>query len=227
MQADIPTTDTDANQRWSASVRVNTRNREPAFYVRVGGQPQHVIASADFAPLAEDRELGSFEWQDIVATMSVEEDRHAIGVWPDAQDLASDIDGVRVLRIQAGRAYRLDYMPDGTVLGVNPVTGALIKSPSPQWVNDDRDALTNLARVAYQWYGRERRIFQLQTLKIFNELSIGDLIVSVSRTDTDDQDIGTVVTQIALELPRSSYAHAAPASMSIFTAYADLDPLRI
>jgi hypothetical protein len=149
-RSDLPRTDEDGNERWSASVRVNTRVREPALY-RVSGQAQHVIAGADFTGRTWCRWWG----RTMVCTVAVEEERRCYGAYPDADDLPV-LDVVRVMRIQAGDDYRQDFMPEGTVLGVD-AAGALVKSPQPQWINDARTKLYELAKFAYQWYGTERR----------------------------------------------------------------------
>jgi len=225
MRADLPRTDIDTNHRWSASVRVNTRVRELAFYVNVGGQPQHVIGGLDFSPLAEDRDLGKFDWRAIVATVAIEEPRRCYGAWPDVTELPV-LDIVRVLRIQAGDDYRQDFMPEGTVLGID-TSGALVKNPQAQWINDARVQLQELARIAFEWYGVERRILELSTKRVNGHLSVGDLIVSVSRTAGQDIEVGTCITQISIDSPLSNSAAPRGATMRWTTAYAELDPLQI
>jgi len=227
MASDLPTTDTTTNKRWSASLAVSSREREPAFYIRVKGQPQHTIASADFVPLPEDRDLGSFNWRDMVTTISIREDRRCMAKWPPDAIAFNRFDLRRRLLIDAGKSYRLDYMPAGTVLGIDPQTGGLVKAPNHTWVNDDRDKLRDIAEVAYQWYGKERRSLKLKTKRIIMELGVGDLIVSVSRTSAVDVAVGTIVTEVAIDNPLSGSEQPRNATMSITTAFAQLDPLKL
>lgn len=225
-RSDLPRTDADGNDRWSASIRVNTRVREPALYVNVSGQAQHVIAGADFTGQAEDKPVGGWDWRTMLCTVAVEEERRCYGAYPDAEDLPGVLDVVRVMRIQAGDDYRQDFMPEGTVLGVDPA-GALVKSPQPQWINDARTKLYELAKFAYQWYGVERRVLEMSTKKINGHIAVGDLVVSVSRTDTVDIDVGTCITQITIDNPLSMASAPPVATMTIVTAYAELDPLKV
>ncbi len=230
IRSDLPRTHEDGNDRWSASVRVNSsKKRDPAIYVNVSGQAQHVIAGADFSPLAEDKACGAYDWRTMVATVAVEEDRRCYGAYPEAGDLPSR-EILRVLRIQAddsdSKEFRQDFMPEGTVLGINQA-GELVKSPQPQWINDARTKLYELAKFAFQWYGIERCSLELSTKKVNGHLSIGDLIVSLSRSATADIDIGTCITQIMLDNPLSSAAAPPVARMTIITAYAELDPLKV
>ncbi len=228
LQGDLPTTNTSDNKRWSASTRVNTREQDPAIYINVTGQPQHVIASTDFVPLSEDRDLGSYDWRNMAATVAVEEDRRVFGAWPDSRDLRlPELDAVRILRIQAGDAYRLDYMPVNTILGVDEESGALVKSNIPQWINDARDKLRNVAKLAYQWYGQQRRTVQLSTRRIFADIHVGDVVLSVERTAAEDIDVATVVSQITIEIPLTKGEQPSPPLMTLVTAYAELDPLRV
>jgi len=224
--ADLPNTDPNSNRRWSASVRVNVRQHEKALYVRVTGQPQHVIAADDFVPLTEDRELGQFKWQTMIATVSVREDRRVTGAWPDAAAIVGK-EAIRILRIHAGDTFRLDQLLAGTVVGVDRESGGLVKSTKARMLNDDRAALVNIAQVAYQWYGVERKVLELQTAKIHGELNIGDVVWSISRTAQADIDVGTVITQIVIENPLSASEAPPAATMSIVTAFAELDPLRV
>lgn len=224
--ADLPNTDPTSNRRWSASVRLNVRQREQAFYVRVTGQPQHVIAANDFVPLAEDRELGDFAWQTMIATVSIREDRRVTGAWPDAAAISGK-EALRILRISAGDTFRLDHLLAGTVVGVDRESGGLVKSTQARMLNDDRAALVNIAQVAYQWYSVERKVLELQTTKIHGELDIGDIVLSISRTASANIDVGTVVTQIAIENPLSASEAPPGATMSLMTAFAELDPLRV
>lgn len=227
MTADTPNTIPEANRRWSARIRVNSRIREPAFHVDVTGQPQHVIASQDFDGLAEDRDLGDLDWRNMLATVAVEEDRRVYGAYPHIEQVES-IDHVRVLRIDAGDQFRLDFMPYRTCLGIS-ARGTPIFTTGPQWLNDDRAALYRVAKLAYEWYGTERRALRMVTKKITNGIDIGDLITSVSTGPETSHElpINTVVTQVAIEFPMTDQARPAVAQMSFSTAFAQLDPLRV
>lgn len=215
----------EANRRWSASVRVPERDR--AFLIFVHGQPQHVIAFTDFAPLADDEELGENDFLQMIATIAIEDDRYCSFSHPETPEARDDL---RVLRIQAGDEYRLDYVAPQTVVAIDPTDGSLIRS-NGGFVRDDRDKLETIARLAWAWYGRQRHALQFDTSWPTRDLWLGDLITKIGDSELPGNatidDVDSVVTAITVVMTKTQSHTPPPWRISYQTDFGELDPLRL
>lgn len=228
----------DSRRDFSVSVRVADNSR--AVEVLVQGGPQHLIATADFTGLAHDYEPGNeswFDWQDMVLTLAIEEDRFAEARWPSDDTMALLISGpaedaVRRKVIDAGNSYRLDWIVKGTIVEVEATTGEPVQvevdDGDGAFINDDRPALEAVARVAHAWYGTPRKALTFSSRRVGSALQIGDLITTLG--EAFPVEIRSVVTQMQVTIPRvegASVGEPGPTSIEYTTAYAELDPLQL
>ena len=231
--ADVEEEASTEQHAWSASVSVEPDSR--AFRLDVFGAPQHVIAETDFTPLADcnDQDLGDNDWREMIATVSVPEDRYAEGLWPAAIDGNPDV--ARYKYIDAGDGYRLDCVNPGTIVDVDD-DAALVES-SGGYVRDDRAKLTAIARTSYAWYGQTRRVLTLETDWRIASIVRGDFITAIATTiadgDSDDdanefyssREVGSVVTELSITTPRLEPGLTAAPTLRIVTSAGELDAL--
>ena len=213
----------EAHLHWSGRVYVPHQDR--AVYIDVQGGPQHMLAFADFDPLPVDEEVGEWDWRSAVFTVCIYDDRFAEGVVPkDAAADAALTNVKRELIIDAGEAYRLDYIVPHTVIGVDRTTRGLLRCDDGGWINDDRKLLTARALMIFKYYGVTRRSLSLTTNILTSQLSIGDYIISFGR-QTDPREVGTVISEMTLTIPGgTNSASVASPRMHYTTAFAELEP---
>lgn len=210
-----------APMHWSGRVEVPHQDR--AVVIDAQGAPQHIMAYADFDPLPVDEEVGWWDWRSALFTVCIYDDRFAEGVVP--KDAAADAALTNVRRelvIDAGDAYRLDYIVPLTVIGIDRTTRGLLRCELGGWINDDRKLLTARALMIFKYYGVTRRSLSLTTSLLTSQLSIGDYIISIGR-ETDPREVGTVINEITLTIPGGN-ATAGPPQIHYTTAFAEIEP---
>lgn len=207
--------------RWSASVRV--AEHDAALWVNISGKPQHVIAgdaANDFVALGDgedERDLPELDWRmDMLATVCVEAQRYTEAVWP-ASSTITDSDSVRRLIIDIGEQGRLDYIPQGTVTGLED-DGKLIHQTGSVYIRDDRSKMESLAKQAYIWYQRVRQAVQIPFAGCFVDLVPGNFI-STFGSVLDAEPINAVVSQVEYDFENGTTL--------LQTDYAELDFRRV
>jgi hypothetical protein len=131
---------------------------------------------------------------------------------------------VRERVIEAGPEYRLIWIARGTVVGLDS-DGLLLTRTSDEYLQDDRDKLLEIAKLAHLWYGRSRVPFQLMTKTLTNELDVGTYIYDVTNGSEDPVYSYTVVTEIEIQNPRAENSLTMPATMVFKTDFSELDVL--
>lgn len=190
---------------WSATVVVPDEDR--AIQLVVSGAPQHVLDQISFLPTAEDEDQGTHNWRAAVVTLSVQEDRYAEIRFPNDGVLQATIptnDYARRLVLDAGDQYRLDYVNPGTVVDVGP--NGLIFATNGGFLNDDRNELLAIARVAHAFYNRKRRVLYFSSEQATSTINLGDFISFISQPDLDGigthrTAIDTPITEIRMQTP--------------------------
>jgi len=229
MSSDRPLLDEKEEWNWSASVTVPDEYR--GVRLNVSGAPQHVVDHTDFAPLDADEEVGQHNWRNALFTVSMQDDRHAESEYPDDDTVFLTVlgDEVRRLHIEAGDKYRLDYVVPDTVVGVDD-DGTPLRSEGG-FVHDDREELDAIARIAWEWYSRERRVLYLATDQLTHELEIGDMVTAINDQDADSLgghyfEIATPITEIRVNQSRGTTdAPPLPPRMRLATDAGQLDAL--
>lgn len=180
------------------SVDLAVREDAPGIMMRVVGEPQHYICkelytpNSSFEAIASGEGINSDDW---LATVYVLQDQFCRGQHPHDDDLPA-LDLVRQLTLDVPDAH-FDVIPPGTIVGVS--AGTLKKTALGGTLRDDRDKLTDLARLAFEWYGKDRRILNLSFRSLVSGFSVGNLITTIGSGDTLET-INTCITSISYDL---------------------------
>ncbi len=180
------------------SIDIAVREDAPGLIFKVVGRPQHYIAqdlytsNGSFENIASGEGINSDKW---LATVYMTQDNFCFGVYPEKDDLPS-LDLVRPLMLHLPGAH-CDWLVAGTVVGV--VAGELKKTLNGGFLRDDRPKCRDLARLAFEWYGKQRRILNLSFSGITTGFSIGELITSIGSGATLET-INTCITSVTYDL---------------------------
>lgn len=132
-------------------------------------------------------------------------------------------DVVRIKLIYAGSQYRLDWLAENTIVGLD-ADRAFIRSGDGRFIRDDRELLADIAKMALTWYGQDRQPINYQTSYLNSDLQVGLFIDELIDPAIDDPiPLNTVVTEITMEFPVASSAAPPLPTMTIRTAAAELD----
>ena len=209
--------DVRLNRKWSGQVEIPHQDR--GLLLHIQGEPQHAIAFTDFEGVAVDEDVGEWDWRKALFTVCLFDDRHAEGVWPPEDQVEANVVALRRdLVVDAGDAYRQDYLVPGTVTGLNVTTRELIRCAGGGWINDDRGVLTARARQIFEYFSSPRRSLTLQTPLVNSALELGDYIVAFGR-QAAAVEVGSVVSQITVAIPDGG---GLP-TIRYETAFAELD----
>lgn len=220
------------------SVRASV-GHDGALNVEVLNGYQEWIAHGDFTPIDGIDEVLPVEctFREMLATLSIEWSEFASATFPATAATSRDV--ARRLVIDCGESYRMDYITEGTVIGLSPdgtlQTADCNGSPG-LYFRDDSDKLAGIAEMAYQWYSRERHAVDITTTLITSAVSVGDYVTAIGdwdlAGDTITDNINSVVSAIRIEsrgTETTADAGVVPQvpRMSITTAFGELDPLRM
>lgn len=169
----------------------------------IGGQP-HDIDRSNFTGHSSDNISGTvpgLSWRQMQFTVTVTTGERCYVRRP-----TTGLSGFQVLRekrIEAGNDFRLDFVADGTIVGVD-INGDPLERTQADYVRDDRDALEDIADLALAWYSDDRRAIEFTTSHVNGSILIGQMITILAYpvdSDIDDIDVNTVVTKIQLDIP--------------------------
>jgi len=209
---------------WSAAIAVD---RQGGLNLKVTGQPQHILAKTNFEPLPEDLRIAEWDYNDAYATLALEDDRYCQGVWPEFPLAVND--RTRYLRIDAGPSYRQDWLVGGTIVGIDPETGELLRvSNDGGFLRDDSDKLKGIARIAFEWYGTTRTALSLRVDRPTSFLAIGDYILTIQEGElpkADVTEVASCLTSMAVSFTGGLEEPAGSTRVEYKTAFAELDPL--
>ena len=220
---------------WSGKLSVV--KRDAAVRIKVSGAPQHVMGDSEFVKLEHDGDLVELSWENLVVTAQIETDDFVEQIFPPTGALDGVKDIIRTLRVDMGDEYGLDFVADGTVVGVKD--GKLVYAPKrfivttlpteevgsigfaeTGFIRDDRPKLFEIAKMAQAWYSRRKRSVLFTIDEIFNPVVIGGYLLSSGPFADEwvaETDLESVVTQVNINL------RSLPPVTKITTAYAELD----
>ena len=169
---------------FSCSVRVPKDGKN--IILRVNGAPQHAIAFGTFSPISgvDEEVFGEWDWRSINATVSLRDERYCQQTYPpDEQTNRNSVK--RLIRIAAGSQYRQDYIAGGTTVDLDDEGTEIRVNDRGGYIRDDSEKLLGVAKLAYQWYGRDRVVLRLTGTydSPCNQLRIGQYVKSIHRTD--------------------------------------------
>ena len=202
--------DWDENQNDNiANCSVRAHESLPGFHCEPGNVP-HMLGGTDFTPGANgDSDVETvFGFNHIIATLYVEWDEVVAANYP-AAPAAGPNHMTSTLFIRLGDQWRLDYMPAGTVLGVN-ASGGLIKASTGGFVRDDRKVMKDLARFAFEWYQAPRLAVNISWRKLWGNVRIGKLLTSL-----DGEAVNTLISNVSWNFQQGKTA--------IRTDFAEID----
>lgn len=183
------------------SVDISVMEDAPGLIFRVVGSPQHYIGldghlhAHTYTDIPTGEGVGPEAW---LATVYVQQDDYCRAVYPLEADLPT-LDYVRQLAIKVENC-RLDYLVDGTVVGVSG--GGLLKNTDGGvWLRDDRTKLKDIARLAYSWYGTARKTLNLaiRGVVVIPDFDLGVLVEEIGTGGTLET-INTVITNVSYDL---------------------------
>jgi hypothetical protein len=222
-RADLEETGDTTGHRWSLGVR--THDGGPAIELRVSGEEQHVLAKNHFTPANDaDDNIAEYDYDDnLLCTVALEADARVQVRWP------ADLSGVedeaaRRLFVDVSKREHFGHF---WWIAAKTATGLdgkheLIQEPAARALRDDRPRMRDLARIAYEWFGKPRQALAFTYKQASPLFAIGDLITTLGGGDYVEP-ILTVVTEIRMELGQSIDQ---PHRTTIQTQWAELDLLR-
>lgn len=222
----------DAGDVWAARIRVN--EDDGSLWVDLEGEHPEDFATADFARLDTDEDpalLGSADFRQMLCTLTVAWSEFATGTYPEAAAPGRDI--VRTCYLDAGEAYRCDYLCPQTIVALRPATGELIRCVDGGFVRDDREQLQAIAKAAYSWYSQTRRAVTFKTSLLNSALLVGYFVTAIGDEtvagDVHTEDINAAVTSLAISSPSAEGEENVQPAVPVLTyetAYGELDVLK-
>lgn len=225
--------DPEAMPRFTCSVRVADDRR--GIVIKVHGAPQYAIATGSpgthpTGRLTIDPPETGYDYTEgyMVVTVAIRDDRKVTVTSPD--EIAAG-DTIRKLYIDAGDAYRRDYVVPDTVVGIDS-DGSLLRSnggyvPFPD-TDSGEERLQAIADVAAAYYTRPHKVLALETYQPTVDIGLGDLIQQIGNTEAAEGEghrhtVNSPVTQITLTLPDDG----SPISQRFDTWAGELEPLQL
>lgn len=196
----------------------------PGFGIRGTAGRQHKMAGdswtgtgTDVTNVAVELDFESGDTFDVIlaATVTIEADVYAEGVWPENLDHVPEGVAVQVLDIYLGDKYRLDYLANETTLFLDDSTGS--SAPvlaAGGLIRNDQDELQAIARMRYEWYSIDRQPVSITFKHCRDVFRLGMLITTIGEGSTL-VNVNSVVTSIQFDLLRGR--------MTVGTDEADLD----
>ena len=216
------------DRQWSADVQVPHASLR--LEINVQGGPRHALGAGHFTAVdssdVPEEEAAIIDWRDIIATVAVADDRHCEARYPLDDDLSPVLEAVRRLRIDVGDDFRLDYVASTTVVGVDPSTGALLRTIGGGFIRDDRPALQRLARLAYEWFSKNRAVLAFGVVHPVarESLWLGDYVQTIGG---DETEVNSVITEIRFRFGVSEGNGEPPPNRQDFTTgFGELDVTR-
>lgn len=204
----------DSSKRpYDYSVDLSVREDAIGLILKTQGAAQHYLAKDQFVPVASFENLPTseaFAINDWLATVYVQQDQYCRAQYPKTADLPS-LDLVRPLVLRFANAF-LDYVVPGTILAVK--AGQLLKTAAGGYVRDDRQRLNDVARMAYEWHGKTRRILSLSFRGLSSAFEVGHLITTIGR-GSNMREVNTAITSVQYDLKGGS--------MSVQTSFGEMD----
>lgn len=180
------------------SYHLHMQHTTAGIRLTASGSMPHAIASFDWneAPLPEpSNSEAEIDFRTLRATVCLEADKFCEGVYPDAGLPANT--PLQILTIDAGEHYRLDFLAENTVVGIN--NGQLQKASHAKALRDDRVYLRDFAKLAYQWYQENRYTLTVSFRQLRNVWELGMFILTIGELATQSQ-VNTVVSTITYDL---------------------------
>lgn len=212
----------EGGRRWNA--QLSMQDAAPGIVLRPSTLP-HILAAADFDATQPSDVTADLDYTDgLLATVSIVGDCFAEAAWPDwPVALPVLLDVAKILRVDVGEEFRLDYVAPGTIVDLDD--GEPVRSSSGGFVTDDRGVLQSFARIAYDWYANARHALNVTWRQLLPHREIADgapLALGLGQLVTT---IGAFQTEEAIDTPIVSMGwDFLSGETSIETELAQIDP---
>ena len=156
----------------------------------------HLLARADFLPDQEEPtdQVPYDNYQGIEATVYLRGDEYCEGKWPDNPDPKVH-DQESVLVISVGERARLDWLAEGTMLDV--VDSTPVRAAVSGFIRDDREYCQDLARSAWEFYGRPRTAIRYELNMTSTHVEIGELVTEFKEGDLTIE-VNSIVSAVTI-----------------------------
>lgn len=187
-------------RQWSCSLRMQPDSPGVIIHVSGGNVGPEAIALTDFAASATRDKAGELDWQDILITVMLALDGRMEEKYPEANpDPNVGHDVGRTVILDYGDKYRLDYVPGGTVIGHDDGVLQFWDTEADGFLRDDREALQDIARFAFEWFGVTRQAFSFGLKQVYGGLTVGQLITTIGADETLE-DVNSAVTGVRINM---------------------------
>ena len=213
-QGDFADTAHTDGRAWRAQVAV--QSDFPGLILNVIGADQHVFAKDDFEAVggsADADNASDFQpelsYDDVWFTASMQLDYHCEAEYPTTVSGTYDYVPTKVIDVPN---MRLDYVVPSTVVDIDSAGNT--SESNGGYIQDDRLKLQNIARLAYEWYSKDRVAvrFGYKTTKV--DLEPGQMVTTIT-SGGQPQEVNTVVTSVDYDF-RSGMT-------SVATGFGELD----
>lgn len=196
--------DGDAVGDVRASYNLFAQERAPGIVLQSSSGLNHTIAKDRFDPGTAEptATLPEVDYETIRVTVSAEADKFCEAIYPAS---ASADTPVEVLEIYLGDSYRLDFLPGNTVVDVRggEVITCNDTTNAGRLLRDDRQKLSDLAQLAYQWYQTERASVSARLNQTHPLFELGTLVTTIGDAETA-QTVNSVIGVVAYDFKAGS-----------------------
>lgn len=202
LDAAVNANDPNRPQSWACNVEL--RSDDAGLILSIVNGPQHYLGAADFDFNADDDEdtflEQAIDWRDMIATVYMLQDDHVEAKYPADEDLPAG-QLIRRVQIDIPDAH-LDWVPAGTVVGVTYGTPDRVTTGA--FVRDDRMRLQDIAKTAWEWYGKPRKKVSIELKGLYPGAKVGTLITTIGSGATRIADVNAVVTSVRHDLVQNT-----------------------
>lgn len=172
----------------TTSFHVHTLQESPGIYLRAANGCAHALAKDHWTGAEPTRKEPEVDYTKLRVTLSAEADTYAENAWP-----TTTITGLQEeLVIDAGSSYRLDFLAAGTVVDVQ---NGVAVTTAGGILRDDRLALQDLAKLAYEWYQTDRAALRVEWRRVLTDLGLGVLVTTIG-TGATQEAANTVIAAV-------------------------------
>lgn len=182
---------------------LSMQEHTPGIILKAAGAPNHVLALDFFdGSIGGGDEPSAFKpevsYQTLRATVCAESDNFAQGVY--AVDPLPDGVPIQELVIDMGDDYRLDFLAESTLLGLDKGIPTLASTAAV--LRDDRATLRDICRIAFEWYREDRNQLTVEFRQLRNLFSLGQMITTIG-TGSTQSVVKTVVSVITYDFGKA------------------------
>jgi hypothetical protein len=140
---------------------------------------------------------------------------------------ASNIDAERKKVFDLGARFQEIRLLGGTIVGVNENDDTYRRVPATIDIRDDFWLPSMVGTLAAQYYFVPRRVLRMQSRRITAALWPGQMITNLNPATFHETALNTVISEVSITFGVGVNGAYVPASMSVQTAFGEIDPLAL